>query len=99
LDRLPFEKTAKKVFANTRPVSSRSAPNSTGHTKQDDSMFLDGFEVMFCVISPSFSELFPYFERKNVKHRGTLGKEVPILEKDKNIFFLLGFKNKRTVLS
>lgn len=35
---------------------------------------------------PLLFNFFLIFERKNIKHRGTLGKEVPILEKDKNIF-------------
>lgn len=49
-------------------------------------MFLDGFEVIFVLFLPLLANFFLIFERKNIKHRGTLGKEVPILEKDKNIF-------------
>lgn len=63
-----LKKTVKKVFANTRRVCSRSAPNNAGHKKQDDSMLSDGFEVMFHVLfRPLLARLFLIFERKNLK--------------------------------
>ena len=35
---------------------------------------------------PLLANFFLIFGRKDINDRGTLGKEVPILEKDKNIF-------------